>query len=128
MPDGEDASADDGAALEDEGVACLGGSPPTLTMISVEDLHAALEEKDFLLINVAGAPSIPKTDAIIGYSDTDALVAFIGPEKSVRVVLYCQSGGRSGVAGAALVSLGYCSIQYLSGGKTAWVQAGYPLE
>jgi rhodanese-related sulfurtransferase len=113
---------------EDDSLTCLNGDTPTLVGLSASELHTALETKDFLLINVAGAPSIHGTDAIITYSDTNALVAFIGPNLKTRVVLYCQSGGRSTVAGNALVALGYCSIRQLTGGKNAWTQAGYPLE
>jgi rhodanese-related sulfurtransferase len=121
----DDAGAEDGG---DSGLTCLSGSTPALLTVSATQLHTELETKDFLLINVAGAPSIAKTDTIIDYSNTDALVAFIGANLKTRVVLYCQSGGRSSVAGNALVARGYCSIRHLSGGKSAWTQAGYPLE
>jgi rhodanese-related sulfurtransferase len=128
-----DADADaDGLADSDPDVAdassCIAGGTPELGTVTAEELHAELESKDFLLINVASAPSIPQTDAIIGFSDTTALMDFIGPDRSTPVVVYCQSGNRSLVAGGALVAEGYCAIRNLAGGKNAWVAAGYELD
>ena len=121
-----DAGSD--APAGDPGSLCPGGQPPALTSWTAEELHTALQAKDFLLINVASAPSIPGTDAIITYSDTAALMGFIGEDRSTKVVLYCQSGNRSNAAGKALLAQGYCAIVQLTGGKTAWVAAGYPLD
>jgi rhodanese-related sulfurtransferase len=111
-------------------MACGTTGLPSLTNLSPVELSASLESKDFLLINVASASGgqIPQTDTYIPYDDTEALVAFIGPDLDTEVVLYCNSGGRSRVAGNSLVALGYCQVSHLAGGKNAWVAAGYELE
>jgi len=129
-PPGTDAGTQPQDAVAENATppTCLSGAPPALGDITAEELHEALSHKDFLLINVASPPNIPLTDAVIGYTQVDALVAFIGPDRERSVVLYCQSGGRSRSAGNALVSMGYCNIRQLVGGKSAWVAAGYPLE
>ena len=123
-----DGVAPDSAPVEGGVTLCPSGQPPQLADTSAVELYEALAAKDFLLINVAGPPSIPQTDAVLSYSDTAQLVAFIGSDLDTRVVLYCQSGGRSTAAGNALTARGYCAIRQLAGGKSAWTAAGYPLE
>jgi rhodanese-related sulfurtransferase len=72
---------------------------------------------------IPGAIHIPRgmlefrADATSSYYN-DALA----PEKPV--LLYCASGGRSALAGAALKSLGYCNVGHLDGGFNAWKEAG----
>ncbi len=81
-------------------------APATLGEMSPQQLHAALANKDFLLIDVhyPNAGSIPGTDARIAYNDIPALVAFIGPNLDTKVVLTCLSGRMSKQAGDALVA------------------------
>jgi rhodanese-related sulfurtransferase len=104
-------------------------APATLGEISAQDLHAALANKDFLLIDVhyPNAGSIPGTDARIAYNDVPSLVAFIGSDLNKKVVLTCLSGHMSKTAGDALAALGYRNISELTGGMTAWTAAGYQL-
>ncbi len=128
--------ADDDGGLSDAGAGdediplCLSGELPALGGLSPEELFLALDDKDFLLINVASASGgqIAGTDAYVPYNDADALVEYIGPDLQERVVLYCVSSGRSGVAGKSLAERGYCSIRHLLGGMNAWTAAGFPLE
>ena len=44
------------------------------------------------------------------------------------LVLYCAAGGRSTLAAKALLDMGYTRVCSLTGGLTAWRQAGGPLE
>ena len=113
---------DSGKPVTDLAPAMLGEMSPT-------QLHDALANKDFLLIDVhyPNAGSIPGTDARIAYNDVPALVAFIGPNLDSKVVLTCLSGGMSRQAGDALVARGYRNISELTGGMNAWTAAGYPL-
>ena len=78
-------------------IAATDLAPVALGEISAEQLHAALANKDFLLIDVhyPNAGSIPGTDARIAYDDIPALVAFIGPNLDTKVVLTCLLGGMS---------------------------------
>lgn len=110
-------------------IAATDLAPAALGEISPQQLHAALANKDFLLIDVhtPNAGSIPGTDARIAYSDISALVAFIGPNLDTKVVLTCLMGGMSKSAGNALVALGYRNISELTGGMSAWTAAGYTL-
>ncbi len=104
-------------------------APAALGEMSAQQLHTALANKDFLLIDVhyPNAGSIPGTDARIAYDDIPALVAFIGPDLDTKVVLTCLMGGMSKSAGNALVALGYRNISELTGGMSAWTAAGYSL-
>ncbi|MGB8294891.1 MAG: rhodanese-like domain-containing protein [Polyangia bacterium] len=110
-------------------IAATDLAPATLGEISAQQLHIALANKDFLLIDVhtPNAGSIPGTDARIAYDDIPALVAFIGPDLDTKVVLTCLMGGMSKSAGNALVALGYRNISELTGGMSAWTAAGYSL-
>lgn len=49
----------------------------------------------------------------------------LSPEKTV--ILYCASGGRAALAGAALKELGYEDVRNLGGFKD-WAEAGGPIE
>lgn len=49
----------------------------------------------------------------------------LSPEKTV--VVYCASGGRSALAGAALQELGFADVRNL-GGFQGWVDAGGAVE
>ena len=116
---GLDAGTDGGV---DAGVAVLHA-------LSADELHTLLTNKNFLLIDVhtPAANHVPGTDVRIAYDDTAGLVAYIGADLDRKVVLTCVSGSMSGVAGAALVALGYRNIWHLTGGTSAWRAAGYPL-
>lgn len=46
--------------------------------------------------------------------------------KDRQVYLYCHSGRRSADASKILVKAGYTNIENVSGGITAWREAGYP--
>ena len=110
-------------------IAATDLAPAALGEISAQQLHTALANKDFLLIDVhyPNAGSIPGTDARIAYDDIPALVAFIGPDLDTKVVLTFLMGGMSKSAGNALVARGYRNISELTGGMSAWTTAGYSL-
>ena len=122
---GADAGADAGTGVETDG----GGGAATLGSVTAAELHAELESKDFLLIDVHTpyARVIPGTDARIAYTDVDALAAYIGADLDRKAVLTCMSGYMSDVAGSALAARGYRAIRQLEGGMEAWTAAGYPL-
>ncbi len=115
----------------------LGGSggcdgTPTLGTVTPQALETELSQTthSFLLINVHTplAGNIPGTDADIVYTDVPAIEAFIGPDKSKPVVVYCMTNHMATIAGPALVTDGYCNVRYLDGGLSAWEAAGYPVD
>ncbi len=52
----------------------------------------------------------------------------LAKRKDRTIILYCESGDRSGKALATLKKLGYEKTFNLSGGLGAWRQAGLPVE
>jgi rhodanese-related sulfurtransferase len=52
----------------------------------------------------------------------------VAKKKDATLILYCDSGDRSGKAAAALRKQGYTKVFNLSGGFGAWKQAGLPVE
>jgi len=124
---GPDASADADSGLDSGGDA---GNEPTLRKVSPQDLHAWLENKDFLLINVhtPNAGEIPGTDTHIAYNQVDQIVAYIGSDLNRKAVIYCLTNHMALIAGPAIVAKGYRNIWYLDGGMSGWQQAGYPLD
>ena len=44
-----------------------------------------------------------------------------------KFVLYCKTGGRAALAGAAMLDMGYRDVLSLSGGFEAWRAAGRPV-
>ena len=47
-------------------------------------------------------------------------------DPSRRVIVFCRSGVRAALAGATLKNLGYTDVANLTGGFTAWKDAGLP--
>jgi molybdopterin/thiamine biosynthesis adenylyltransferase/rhodanese-related sulfurtransferase len=50
------------------------------------------------------------------------------PDKSTPIVLYCESGMVSLLAGAVLQDMGYANVASLAGGYGLWRAAGLPVE
>jgi rhodanese-related sulfurtransferase len=98
--------------------------------ISVSDLQAELENKNFTLINVhvPHQRDIPKTDLVIPYDQIEQNLNQLPLEKDAKIVLYCSSGHMSGIAAEKLASLGYTNVWSLEGGMSAWEKAGLPVD
>ena len=43
-----------------------------------------------------------------------------------RVIVFCRSGVRAALAGETLVKLGFADVANMTGGFTAWKDAGLP--
>ena len=123
------------AAADAETVTADGDCPTdceeaaaVLTAVSPADLNAEMAHKDFLLINVhiPYAGEIPGTDVHISYEAPEDIAAYVGTDKSKKVVVYCLSNYMSGIAGRYLVDRGYTAVRFLDGGISAWKAAGYP--
>ena len=68
-----------------------------------------------------GAKNLPLARIQSGAGD-------VAKKKDATLILYCDSGDRSGKAAAALRKQGYTKVLNLSGGFGAWKQAGLPVE
>jgi rhodanese-related sulfurtransferase len=68
-----------------------------------------------------GAKNLPLARIESGTGD-------VSKKKDATLILYCDSGDRSGKAAAALRKQGYSKVLNLSGGFGAWKQAGLPVE
>lgn len=49
-------------------------------------------------------------------------------DKTLRVVTTCMAGPMAQKAAAAFANAGFGSVNWIEGGTTAWVDAGYPTE
>ena len=100
------------------------------TDISVSELKAMLQNKDFAFINVhiPFEGKINPTDAFIPYNEIDKHLDQLPADKNAKIVLYCRSDNMSNQAAHTLVGLGYTNLYNLDGGFNAWKDAGLPLD
>ena len=78
------------------------------------------EPAEYAAGHVAGARNIPLT-ALNGHKSLPS-------NKTLPLVLLCQSGARSTRAAGMLRKAGYANVQTLSGGLAAWREANLPVE
>ncbi|MBC7918643.1 MAG: rhodanese-like domain-containing protein [Rhodoferax sp.] len=79
------------------------------------------EPNEFALGHIVGSRNVP-----VGELETK--LASTVKNKTLPLVLVCQSGARSARAVMVAKKLGYEQAQSLSGGLGAWKAAGLPLE
>jgi rhodanese-related sulfurtransferase len=102
-------------------------STPPFQRITVTQLAAMLEHKDFFLLNVHTpyAGEIDGTDLFLHYDRVGEHPELLPPDKSTTIVVYCHSGTMSNMVGKVLVGMGYTNVLDLQGGMVMWEQAGY---
>jgi len=66
---------------------------------------------------VAGAVHVPR-----GFLEMQAESKL--PDLNAPLIMYCAGGNRSALAAATMRQLGYTNVRHMSGGITAWKQAG----
>lgn len=100
------------------------------TVVSVQELDAMLENKDFTLINVhiPWQGDIPKTDNRLAYDQIEQSQAQLPAEKDAKIVVYCLTSGMAKIAVDSLLKMGYNNLWMLEGGTTAWEEAGLSLN
>ncbi len=79
------------------------------------------EASEYAAGHVGGAKNIP-------LGQLEEKLPGLVKNKSVPIILVCQSGARSGRAVAVAKKLGYEQVQSLGGGLGAWRSASLPIE
>ena len=79
------------------------------------------ETSEFAAGHVGGAKNIP-------LSQLEQKLPSMVKNKSLPIILVCQSGARSGRAVETVKKLGYAQAQSLGGGLGAWRAANLPVE
>ncbi len=123
------------------GVVLLAGgvsAQPATYELTVHELHQGLRQatgprqKGFFLIDVRSPAEhrtgfIPGTDGNIDFRMMARRHRDIGAALDDHIVVYCQSGRRSGIAADVLAGLGYQFVYSVAGSMNAWRDAGYPV-
>ena len=105
--------------------------------LSVDELAAQLDTAGVLLVDVREPNEIDEGGTIPGaITAPRGMLEFLADAGSPyhlnafrpdrTVIVYCKTGGRSALAAATLMDLGYCDVAHLDGGITAWTQAQRP--
>ena len=79
------------------------------------------EAQEFAAGHVGGAKNIP-------LDQLEQKLPGAVKNKSLPLILVCQSGARSGRAVAIAKKLGFAEVQSLGGGMGAWKSASLPIE
>jgi rhodanese-related sulfurtransferase len=104
-----------------------------------------LEDKDVFLLDVRtpaeynyshieGATLIPLKNVpahdLVNLSDDKLLpnrMKELPEDKDTKIVVYCYTGKRGGIASQMIADAGYKRVYNIQGGLTAWVNSGYPV-
>ena len=100
--------------------------------VSVQQATLMINRQDALVLDVRESDEFEKGHVIgsrsLPLGQIEARAGELEKYKAKPVVLVCHSGNRSGMAVGRLRKLGFQQVFNLSGGVTAWQQAGLPLE
>lgn len=107
-------------------------------IIAPDELLTLMDRDDILIVDVRDHPEVADSGKVRGALHvTRGMLEFRADEttpyfneafsKEKTVVLYCASGGRSALAGQALMDLGYSDVRNL-GSFGDWVEAGGPID
>ena len=106
------------------GVSCY-AEMPTIGTISSNELSHRLRQSGSPLILDVRTPSEYSSGHIqgavnISHDQLEQRIDEIPGDKSREIVVYCQSGRRSGIAEKILVEKGYTNIKSLTGHWQSW--------
>ncbi len=103
----------------------------TITEINPNDVQAQLsanalidvrEPGEFAAGKLPGAVNIPRGVLEFKLSELPPIPA------NAKLVVYCQSGGRSALATETLHKLGYTQAVSMAGGFKTWSELGLPVD
>jgi len=107
----------------------LFGGGPALAAISVSDLKAKLDAREpLVLVDVRSSEEF-KSGHVVGAKllPLPVLESRLGElKKDAAIYVICLSGARSSSACALLQRQGFTNVTNVSGGMSAWQQAGLP--
>lgn len=106
--------------------------------ISAEEAAKLLNNDDVLFVDVRDSDEVAKSGKVAGALNVSrGMLEFRADEstpfhneafsKDKTIILYCASGGRSALAGKALLDLGYEKVRNLGGFKD-WADKGLPKD
>jgi rhodanese-related sulfurtransferase len=103
----------------------------TFKNVDIDHLDELRGKPGFRLIDVRTDEEVKQTGKIPGaeHIPLHTLAQAAGqfdPQKTT--VFYCRSGNRSGQAAAFFANKGYGDVYNMTGGITAWLGAGKPVE
>lgn len=115
------------------GVALSMGSMGCATGITRDDLLQLMQSEHApLIVDVRSQGEFDRDHVPgamhISFYSIDSGLRETGFSKKDPVVLYCEHGPRSGIAGFTLKVLGYDQVYSLEGHMKDWRAEGYPVE
>lgn len=106
--------------------------------ISADDAKSIMADANVLIVDVRDDNEVAASGRVAGALHASrGMIEFRADEstpmhdpafsKDKTVILYCGSGGRSALAGKALIDLGYTDVRNL-GAFAGWVESGGAVE
>ncbi|MGE0772676.1 MAG: rhodanese-like domain-containing protein [Cyclobacteriaceae bacterium] len=108
------------------------GFSQSVRLLNADEFEKNLaSRKDAILLDVRTAPEYNRghiaNAQLIDFYQSDFVDRLKRLDRSKPVFVYCEVGGRSGVAARALVNLGFTNVVDLKQGYRAWVSAKKPV-
>ena len=112
-------------------VSCDAATEAGVTDVSAEELLAT-EPGSALILDVRtpeefAAGHVPGA-VNISHDALAERVGELGSDTGRPVVVYCERGGRAGMAADVLLAAGFSDVRHLAGDMSAWREAGHPTE
>jgi len=104
----------------------------SIQSISPDKFFRRLDESRIVLIDIRTAEEymeghIENSTQIDFYQTTSFRDKFEKMDKTMKYLIYCRTGNRSGQTLALMKSMGFENVADLDGGFVAWTRAGYTL-
>lgn len=110
--------------------SCVGQT--TMPLVEADDLQALLREDSSIVVLDTRSPEEYQTGHLenarfVNYT-TFQLSNIQDISEETPIVVYCLSGGRSGLIAQQLLKAGYQNVKNLNGGIRSWQSAGFNVE